>query len=310
MRRLFKKHWSLGGLAGAITVLGLSVSGGIVSAATPAQSITISPTSIDQEVQPGSIANGSFQVINSGDSEYNFKVYSTPYSVKSEDYNPDFTPLPGKTDITKWIHFSNGGTGLGPHQTITIDYTINVPAQAPAGGYYAVAFAETQSKPSKTTGVVITDRVGEIFYLRVAGNVKQTGKLLSWQASFLQTAPLTGVLRIEDSGGYNFPTTVKAQVKNIFGHDVYKFTTDRQILPQTIRRIKIPWPKTPPVGIFKIQGTATFLGQTHQLPAKYVLVVSQPIRLIVILLVVAFVLYVIYRLRRNRHDTKNVYRRH
>jgi hypothetical protein len=307
-----KRFQSLLGLAIAVaSLLGILslVPSSASAASTPSQSITISPTSIDESVQPGSTKTGSFQVINSGDTNFTFNVYATPYRVNGEDYNPDFTALPGRPNIVNWVHFSNGGTGLAAHQTITIDYSINVPAGAPAGGYYAVAFAQTKSKPSATTGVVITDRVGEIFYLRVAGNVKQAGKLLSWQSGFLQTPPLTGVLRVEDNGGYNFPTTVHAKVKNIFGHTVYSFTTTKQILPQTIRRIKVPWQSAPPIGIFKISGTASFLGQTHQLPTKYVLVMSQPIQIILLILVVGLIAWVIYRWRNGRRDTKQVYRR-
>jgi hypothetical protein len=289
-------------IAATAIVAGISISVAKASAASPPQSITISPTSIDQSVQPGSVNNGSFQVINSGDTSYSFSVYAAPYGVKGEDYNPEFTtPLPGAANVTDWFHFSNVGTSIGGHQTINVNYTIKVPAGTPPRGYYAVAFAQTKSPPSKTTGVVITDRVGEIFYLRVAGNATQSGKLLDWKAGFLQKPPLTAAVRLENDGSYNFPATINLNVKNIFGHEVYKFNTVRQVLPQTTRRITIPWQAAPSIGIFKVSGTAGFLNQTKQLPTKYVLIVSQSIRLIVLVIVVLLLLAVIYRWSRRRH---------
>jgi hypothetical protein len=269
--------------------------GSTYAATTPAQSITISPTSIDQSLQPGSVANGSFQIINSGDTEYTFRVYAAPYRVTGEDYNPDFTALPGAPNVSSWVKLSSPSTKVGARQSLTVNYSIHVPAGTSAGGYYAVAFAQTQPLPSPTTGVVITDRVGEIFYLRVAGNAKQSGSLLTWQSNFLQKPPLTAAVRIEDTGAYNFPTTVNIRVKNVFGRTVYSFTTTRQILPQTVRHITIPWKSTPSIGFFKVSGTAKLLNSTNQLPTKYVLVVSQTIRLVMLGLVVLVLLVVVYR---------------
>lgn len=282
--------------------LGLSSAHATAATATPAQSITISPTSIDQSVQPGSTNIGSFEIINSGTTNYTFHVYATPYGVTGENYNPDFTKLPGAADITNWFHFSTTSAQVGVHQVVTVNYTIKVPVGTIAKGYYAVAFAQTQPMTDSKTGVVITDRVGEIFYLRVAGNAHQGGKLLTWQVSFLQKPPVTPVVRIEDYGAYNFPSTVTVHIKNLFGRTVYSVNTTKQILPQTIRRIALPWSSSTSIGIFKVSGTAVFLNHTYQLPNKYVLVLSPTVRLLLIGLVVLIVLAIIYRLYRRRRS--------
>jgi hypothetical protein len=272
-------------------------------AASPAQSITISPTSIDQSVQPGSLNTGSFEIINSGSTNYTFRVYATPYGVSGENYNPEFTPIPGAPNITSWFHFSTTTAQVGVRQVVTVNYTIHVPSGTLAKGYYAVAFAQTQPKTDTKTGVVVTDRVGEIFYLRVAGNVTQGGKLLSWQTSFLQKPPITPMVRIEDSGAYNFPSIVTIHIKNVFGRTVYTVETTKQILPQTIRRIETPWAKSPSIGLFKVSGSAQFLNHTYQLPTKYVLVMSQTVRIIVVVIIVLIVIALIYR-RSRAHGRK------
>jgi hypothetical protein len=300
MKRI-KLRWSLALPVALMLVLGLSSTHAL--AATPAQSITISPTSIDQSVQPNSNNNGSFEIINSGSTNYTFRVYATPYGVSGENYNPEFTPIPGAPNITSWFHFSTTSAQVGVHQVVTVNYTIHVPSGTLAKGYYAVAFAQTQPKTDTKTGVVVTDRVGEIFYLRVAGNATQGGKLLGWQTSFLQEPPITPIVRIEDSGAYNFPSIVTINIKNVFGRTVYAVNTTKQILPQTIRRIETPWPKTPSIGIFKVSGTAQFLNHTYQLPTKYVLVVSKTIRIILVVVIVLIVIAIIYR-RSRAHGRK------
>jgi hypothetical protein len=282
-----------------VTTLGIALNGS-AQAATIGQSITISPPSIDESIQPGSTTKGSFQIINSGDVEYTFNVYATPYRVTNENYNPAFTAQPGTPNAISWFHFTPSAAQLGARQATIINYSISVPENASAHGYYAVAFAQTQSLPSPITGVVTTDRVGEIFFLRVAGHAKQAGRLQSWQANWLQKPPLTAVVRIEDSGAYNFPTTINVQVKNIFGHLAYSYTTTRQILPHTIRRIAIPWTGAPLIGLFKVSGSTNLLGHTAELPTKYVVVMSQTIRLVLlgfVVLVLGAVVHKRFKLR-------------
>src|ERR1035437_9585979 len=101
-----------------LVVTGIIISSGQkAEAASPAQSITISPTSIDQSVQPDSVNNGSFQVINSGSANFTFSVYATPFRVTNEAYNPAFTPIPGAPNAMNWIHFSNSGAEIAARQT-------------------------------------------------------------------------------------------------------------------------------------------------------------------------------------------------
>jgi hypothetical protein len=110
-------------------------------------------------------------------------------------------------------------------------------------------------------------------------------------------------VRIEDSGGNNFPATINTRINNIFGELAYSFTTTKQILPQTIRRIHVPWNGSPSIGLFKVSGTVKFLNQTHTLPTKYVLIVSPTIRLILFAVVIITLAVVLYR-RSKAHAKK------
>jgi hypothetical protein len=270
----------------------LTLAGGSASAAP--QVITMTPTSLDRIMQPGSTYTGSFQILNQGKSDYTFRVYAAPYSVKGEDYTPDFTPLPNAPDVVSWIKFSANTVHMNPGQTSTINYTVAMPQGTPPGGYYAAAFAETRLAP-KANSVVLNERVGEIFYLQAAGPITRAGKVLTWQSSLLQKPPLTSALRLENTGGAHYPATIKVKVQDIFGHDKYTLKTVKEVLPHTIRRVTVPWQKTPSIGIFKVNGTVSFLGQNQTLPTRWVLVISQTIRLYLVIALAAIVLLVVGR---------------
>jgi hypothetical protein len=271
------------------------------------QEITMTPTVVNQAVQVGTTYEGSFQILNHGASNYDFKVYALPYHVSGEAYEPGFTYTPGATKVSDWFKFAVTKATIKPGDSITVPYSITVPVNTPPGGYYAVAFAETKF-PEVTNGVTLNQRVGEIFYLQVPGELKQSGDLLNWDVSMFQSNPLTAAVRIQNSGNLHFATNIHVAVSDIFGSAKYTFDTTKFLLPQTIRKIPISWDKTPSIGLFKVNGTATILGKTHNLPTRYVLVMSPLARLIFAVLFVAIILgagsSTIIKKKRNRKTFK------
>lgn len=254
------------------------------------QVITLTPTSVSPVIKPGGTYTGSFQVLNQGDTSYKFLAYPTPYRVSGEDYTPEFTFLPTAPNAGSWLNFSAPGGYMTPGQSTTINYTISVPENTQPGGYYAAAFAETQL-PVKANGVTVNERVGELFYIQVAGPVVKKGEFLSWQSGFFQKPPLTSYLRIKNDGSLHFPAKIQYQVKDVFGHAKYTLNTNKELLPQTIRKITMPWNKTPSIGLFKVSGTVSFLDQNKPLPTKWVLVMSQKVRLIILALILFLTLF-------------------
>lgn len=256
------------------------------------QQLTISPTASNQSIEPGSVTTGSFQVVNQGDGSYTFHVYATPYFVSGEDYSPEFTPIRGRPNVTDWFRFSVTEAPIQPGQAVTVSYKLTVPKTTPAGGYYAVAFAETQL-PKAKEGITLNERVGQIFYLRIAGDVKEQGKLLSWKANLLQESPLLAVARLENDGAVHYTSNIEINVRDIFGKPKYTLKTNKVILPQTIRKITAKWTKAPPIGLFKVNGTATVLGQTKVLPTQYVLIMSKTVRLVLLVIVAIFIVFMV-----------------
>lgn len=276
--------------------------------AAPSQDITVSPTSVSQVIKPGATYSGSFQVINQGKTSYNFQIYGAPYRVSGEDYTPDFTLLPNAPNVASWFQFSLSSAHINPGQSINVNYTISMPASTLPGADFAVAFAQTQH-PTVPGTITLNERVGVIFYLQAAGPAIDKGQLLSWQSSFLQEPPLTATVRIEDSGALNFPSTILVKVQDIFGQSKYSLSTTKQILPQTIRRVIIPWPQSPSFGLFKVSGSVNFLGHTHQLATKWVLVMSNTVRLIFLAILVVIVIIFLLGFWRNHLKKRRTNRR-
>jgi len=269
-----------------------AINRGIASAApSPTEVLTITPVTSKPVTNPGALTTGSFQIINQGNIPYTFQVYTAPYSVKGEEYTPSFVPIPGTTNASKWIHLDTTAGKISPNESVNIGYTISVPAGTAPGGYYAVALAATQL-PKTSKGIVVNEQVGEIFYIQVAGPVASSGKVLSWTANILQKPPLLANLRLENDGGVHYFSNINIVVSDIFGNPKFTLNTSKVVLPQTIRLVPVSWTKAPSLGLFKVNGTATVFGKTQTLQTKYVLVVSQTIRKILLITILAIVLLV------------------
>lgn len=272
-----------------------------------AQAITITPTSIDKEIQPGQTLKGQTQVLNQADSPFDYKVYATAYSVTGEEYDPSFTPTAGATDVASWFKLKAVKNHLEPFSTSALDYSITVPANTKPGGYYAVIFAETESRV-EGTGVTTQKRVGTIAYIRVAGTAVEEGAVSDWSVAWLQAPNLTQVLRLTNTGSVHYSATIKTTVKDLLGNTKMSYAQKRNVLPDKVRKVQIEWEKTPALGIFKVDGSVDIFGKTTPLATKYVLVMSSGIRRgLIIIITAAVLLYgakLLFRRRKASKKTK------
>lgn len=259
--------------------------------------LTISPTSVDVTVAPDGTYKGEMLVMNQGELDIAYTVYATPYSVTGEEYKPYFSPIQGATDITKWFTFDKSGNDslkIGTQESIP--YTITVPKNVGAGGYYATVFAETSDKGG--AGVVTRKRVGMIVYLRVSGSVKESGSIDSWNVGWIQQAPLRADVKVANTGSVHFKANVHVTVSDLFGSKKFSYERTPEILPQKLRDIPISWENGATYGLFKVGGTVTYLNKTEQLPTRYVFVANLPMRLVTTGALVAFVALIVFGSRR------------
>jgi len=290
-------------LALGIVLVG-SLLGGVVQAAP--QALTITPTSTSPVIKPGQTFNGTFQIVNNGPTGYDYTVYSTPYHVSGEDYTPSFNVIRNAPDASEWFTLGTTKGHSSPDQTTTVKYGITVPASTPPGGYYATVFAQTHTADASQGGVTVNERVGEIFYIQVAGPVTQQGKVLGWKLPFVQASPVTASVRLQNTGGLHYPATVNYTISDIFGHSKYKFHATHEVLPQTTRRVAMSWDKAPPIGLFKVTGSASYLKTTETMHTQWLLVMSNAFRVaFLIIVVILVILWVTRRAARSRAKHKS-----
>ena len=239
----------------------------------PSQSISLSPALTELSINPGETASRTLEVNNNGDLDFNITLSVAPYSVENIVYDPNFTLLPGATEVTSWVDLPSGATEVSSRGIYKAAYSITVPAGTAPGGYYAVIFAETTpSGDEDAGGVVARNRVGNILYITVKGTIETGGSVtdVPLNGFLMQDSVPLGVL-VQNTGGTHFASTIKLNVDNIFGGRVFTSDLERFILPQTERRVSVDWAPTSPVGIYKVYRSATINGEEKSLPVQTII---------------------------------------
>ncbi len=298
-----KRVWAITLLLTMIMTSGAT--SGIAAAQQPAlvdnESITLSPVSRKLTLDSGTQINESMTVVNDGKTAYDFIVYSRPYSVSGEDYQPNFTKTPTNADAYSWVRFDKTTYHLEAGQSTKIPFTVRVPAKASPGGHYGVVFAETQ--PSKdqqnANSVVRKKRVGMLLYVTVNGAVVKEGSILSTTISFWQQqAPLTVQSRVKNTGNTDFTDKTVLTVKDLLGNVKYKASNEHTILPGTTRQVPLEWSGASWFGLYHVEVRQTILDKTTTTNG-YVLMLPRFIPVLLVLIVITGGVYVWVRRKKS-----------
>ena len=268
--------------------------------ANDSQAITLTPASTDISVDPGASTTKTVSVINGGSEPFNVTLTSAPYHVIGSHYDPQFTQLPGTVDASEWVTLSETKATVEASKTTAIPYTISVPKNTAPGGYYAIIFAETSSE-SEGTGVVSHNRVGNILYITVNGEIKSGGNLAgNTLPSFSFGGPISIGATISNSGGTHFVTNTSYTIKDLGGNEVFKYTAERYVLPQTQRDITYEWTPKALIGVFTVHRTATIAGESKSLPDQKIFMINPALLVAITFFLGLLIGLPLQRLRRRR----------
>lgn len=277
--------------------------------------LQVSPVKQKISLTPGSSYTGTFKVQNVGTQPFDYSVSATPYSVTNEQYNPDYSSVTTYSQMADWITFdkkTESGT-LQPGTTVDVVYRVNVPKDAPAGGQYAALMAQTESGNAANATVAVVHRVGMILYAAVPGETKSGGEIVKNTVnSFYFNPPLTVTSLVKNTG--NIEQTAKYHVKiyPLFSNeaifntdDAEEGAYDRDVVPETSRFNSITWEQAPAIGLFSVEQTIEFAGETSTV---HKLVLICPLWLLFIIFALIFFI-IFWLISRHRDRKREVARR-
>ncbi len=215
--------------------------------------LVVSPVTNALETKPGVPVTEQMQVKNGNLTTEHIKVSLMKFSSQGEDGSPKLEDISSGDDFATWVNFSESKFDAEPNVWKTIDVTINPPASAAFGYYYAIVFsrdnATNQTQPQKTN---LLGAVASLILLDVqAPGAKRQADLTEFSMSkkSFEFLPATFNVRLKNTGNVHV-----APRGNIFiskgGKNVALLEVNQSqgyILPNGVRKFTATWEDGAPV---------------------------------------------------------------
>ncbi len=276
-------------------------SGGVANAIEPGD-IVIQVNPADQEVEltPGESTDSQVKVTNLGRLPFSFTPLAKPYQVLNDSYDPDFATENSYTKLHSWLTFEQSEYHLEPGAEVIVNFHIEVPEDAPAGGQYAAVILETRDSMDVAATFQTINQIASLLYAHVAGETHEMGLLMTHSIPFLRlSSPIITTTNIKNDGNIDFRASHTMTIWNFFtGEEIINGETvandgttpgssNPPILPATSRFNQLSWDGTPALGLFRVRQTISFLDEDYTFEQ---LVFVCPFWLVLLLLFFIFLL--------------------
>lgn len=248
-------------LAVLLISMGMFFSFNQVSAADDANGVIISPPLTEKQGDPGSLFSGSVKVTNPNTStDLLVSVNVEDFAAKGEDGEQTFIdPAENNSSysLAKWLTVSEKSFSLKANESKTINYTVNVPANATPGGHYGVIFFSpslASKDESNANAVLAIPKIGSLVLFTVPGAISYIGNISSFEAGtkdgdtftakklFINSNNVVDYLtKFQNSSTNHVKPLGDIVIKNMFGKEVAKLKVNEKegnVLPDSIRKFE------------------------------------------------------------------------
>jgi hypothetical protein len=219
-----------------------------------AAALTLSPPLLELGADPGSSLTSKIKVFNETRDTLSLYLSTANFTARDELGNPDFL-FEEKEGLASWIEINPGPIVLLPGEWRDVPFTINVPKEAEAGGYYAAIFfssAPPQSSPTQEGGqVAVVSKVGTLLLLKVSGEINFDNAVLEFRVlndqKFFTQLPVKFWYRLRNNGNLHIRPVGYIDIKNIFilgSRQILANPIEGAVLPNSVRKFESVWRKS------------------------------------------------------------------
>ena len=278
-------------------------------------SLFVSPMTQKIILMPGETYNGTLKISNSVNSTADLKYKAEIGSYdkkKTEDSNDDY----GTTDVKntternimmEWIKLEKTTGTVAPNGTDVLNFTINVPKDAPAGAQYAsiLIYEDNERKAGGGDGASITNKyqIASAILANVAGETIEKGSIKSNDMpTMLTNNKLEATSMVRNDGNIYTDATYTLQVWPM-GSDEEICTNEESaestmVLPGT-ERYHVQTCDLPAVGIFKAKQVVKIFSEESVLE-KTIFVCPIWLMVVVLVVVLGIILGIIVYIKKRK----------
>ncbi len=217
---------------------------------------TLGPAKIEVWAEPGEELNREIVITNRAGYPLYFKISKEDF-IGHED-PAKVTKFLGEQassfSLKQWLIPDKENFVLEHGQRAHLNIKIQIPGQAEPGGYYAAVFVASQPEPGSEAQVKVVSRVGSLFFVRVKGDVQESGKLkgITTPKSYYQKGPVEFDLLSQNTGNVHLVPYGIIEIENLLGRKVDQIELDPWfVMPQSSRIRKVVWDKKSLFGLYQ-----------------------------------------------------------
>lgn len=211
----------------------------------PSTALAISPPIFELSANPGDTLKNSVRLDNVTDQSLEITVLKRNFTALGEEGGIDLSDQEGSYSLANWIEVVPATTSLEPRQSKTFDYTIKIPANAEPGGRFGSIVFKTAAKPlAGQNGVAVSQEVGALVFIKIAGEVKEAAAIESFQAQHAlnENGPVDFDIRVKNRGNVQFKPSGTITISDIFGNKIATIPINAQnVLPDAVRKMTASW---------------------------------------------------------------------
>ena len=278
-------------------------------------SLSVSPTLFDMTASPTQDWSSNVRVINANEAP--LKIYTDVVNFRPDgeggrgSMSPVLDDERNGSTLAEWITVTDTEQLIPAEQTVAIPFTIDVPEDAAPGGHYAAiligtrSFDATQGTAQVETAQVVTALV----FLRVAGDIQETGQIRDFTTSRLvsEVPAMDFSIRFENTGNVHLQPQGNITITNMWGRErgILPINQNSQfgnVLPESIRKYNFSWSgdwSFADIGRYKAVATLAYREQTKRFTDSTTMFWVIPWRalLLVLAIVVGLVWFVVWGIR-------------
>lgn len=211
-----------------------------------ASALTISPVKVEVTGDPGQTLRGELELLNEQPGQKTFFTSFENFEPSGDTGSPKFI---GNTDgLATWLGAASSVV-IATGDTVKVPYTITIPSDAEAGGYFAAIFFGEQDPTTQLAGeVAIGGKLGVLILLRVAGDIVENAGISEFTVSegskLKYGLPIGLSYRFSNSGGDRVVPLGDIVIKNMFGGTaatVAANINEGSVLPNSARKFQTMW---------------------------------------------------------------------
>jgi len=197
------------------------------------------PTHFDITADPGDRLTATIYFWNGTDAELPVHMESEDIRAQDEEGHVAGEAEDAVNSLKSWVKPIQPDVVVSPKQTIALDFTIEVPANADPGSHWGGVVVRT-APVATGNGAAIQARVGTLVLLNVRGEAKRKLALDSFSMpSFAESPPIALEVRFKNEGTVHEAPQGTIEVRNLFGGLSATATLPvRNVLPGVVRKVE------------------------------------------------------------------------